>query len=345
MTTFTWLHLSDLHFRGTETAVDRKLFHDMLSDISTCRAEEGMNPDVVFFTGDISSSGQKEQYDQVGKWLDEILDVCGLSGQRQRLFVVPGNHDVNRAPAIQHKYIQKDQEDFARALLKSDEYNEISDFFADDEHMKKVFGKLGNFAQFVDDFFLDRDTRIDPGKYYSVRIVERGEYKISVIGLNSVWLSFQDNEQGRLLVGEHQVCDALEEMRTKCPDARLRIALLHHPLYWLAEKDIHKIQQHLPRECDLVLRGHLHYPSLTIQSNPDSHLLEFAAGASLKAKYHAYNLVKLNLDSGEGIAIVRLQHPDIGGKWGADSFTYSNAKEGKIVFSIDRLTSAAKKEA
>jgi hypothetical protein len=66
----------------------------------------------------------------------------------------------------------------------------------------------------------------------------------------------------------------------------------------------------------------------------DAHLREFAAGASLQANYHAYNLVRLNLDKGSGTAIVRLQHPDIGGNWGADSFTYRNAKNGKITFSL-----------
>jgi hypothetical protein len=60
----------------------------------------------------------------------------------------------------------------------------------------------------------------------------------------------------------------------------------------------------------------------------------FAAGASLQAEWHAYNIVQLDLDTGQGIAIVRFQHPWWGGNWGADSFTYQNAKEGKIQFSL-----------
>jgi len=53
----------------------------------------------------------------------------------------------------------------------------------------------------------------------------------------------------------------------------------------------------------------------------------------LKANYHAYNIVQLDLDTGEGTAIVRLQHPDFGKHWGNDEFTYRNAK-GKIDFSL-----------
>ena len=187
----------------------------------------------------------------------------------------------------------------------------------------------------------DEDINFDHNRYYSVRSLEKDGQTVVIVGLNSAWLSFRDNEQGQLLLGERQVCDALEEAQNKCPSARLRIVLVHHPLYWLAEKDIHRVQRHLSRKCDLLLRGHLHCPSLSIQSTPDSQLLEFASGASLKANYHAYNLVQLDLNTGKGIAIVRLQHPDLGGNWGIDSFTYRNAKEGRITFSLALDTEAA----
>jgi len=306
----------------------------MLSDIKARRAEHGLNPDVVFFTGDLAFSGQKEQYAQVGKWLDEVLDACSLPGQRNRLFIVPGNHDVNRNAIKKPDFVHEQYKAFAKALLDSDEYDEINKFLRDDEHKKWALKKFDDFARFIDEFFADEEIRFSSGKCFSVRLIDKGEHKIVVIGLNSAWLSFEDNEQGRLLVGEQQVCDALEEAQEKYPAASLRIAMVHHPLYWLAEKDIHRIQLHLPDGCNLLLRGHLHCPSFSIQSTPDTHLLEFAAGASLRANYHAYNLVQLNLDTGEGFAIVRLQHPEIGGNWGPDSFTYRNAKEGKITFSL-----------
>jgi hypothetical protein len=62
MSTITWLHVSDLHLRGTETSVDRGTFTDMLSDIQAQCDKEGLNLDAVFFTGDIAFSSQIEQY-------------------------------------------------------------------------------------------------------------------------------------------------------------------------------------------------------------------------------------------------------------------------------------------
>ena len=86
MTTFTWLHLSDLHLRGNETSVDRGRFEDMLSDIRDQQEETGLKPDAVFFTGDIAFSGQQEQYDLAGSWFDRILEICHSAGQRNRFF-------------------------------------------------------------------------------------------------------------------------------------------------------------------------------------------------------------------------------------------------------------------
>jgi len=52
--------------------------------------------DAVFFTGDLTFSGQVEQYKLATKMLDEVLDACGLATQRDKVFIVPGNHDVDR---------------------------------------------------------------------------------------------------------------------------------------------------------------------------------------------------------------------------------------------------------
>jgi predicted phosphodiesterase len=290
--------------------------------------------DAVFFTGDVVFSSQIEQYSLATKWFEKILDACDLSGQRNKFFIVPGNHDVDRGVVNRTKRTLSHHEKLAQDLMESDSYKEIDEFLSSDLDREWAFAKFHNFARFIDEFFSNEEVKFDHNRYYSVRSIEKEGYSVVVIGLNSAWLSFRDNEQGQLLLGERQVCDALEEAQKKWPGACLRIALIHHPLYWLVEKDIHRIQQHLPRKCHLLLRGHLHCPSFSVQSTPDSHLHEFAAGASLKANYRAYNLVQLDLNTGEGTAIVRLQHPEIGINWGPDVFTYRNATDGKIAFSL-----------
>lgn len=61
-------------------------------------------PDLIFCTGDIAygethCSPLAEQYQEAQAFFDELLKVCGQNGktlEKNRLFVVPGNHDVNR---------------------------------------------------------------------------------------------------------------------------------------------------------------------------------------------------------------------------------------------------------
>src|SRR5512136_1761631 len=96
MTQITWLHLSDLHFKSgrqfeefNQKIVLEALWRDIERHIN-----QGLKPDFVVFTGDAAYHGVKDEYDLAVKYFfDPILKVTGLS--KDRLFLVPGNHDVN----------------------------------------------------------------------------------------------------------------------------------------------------------------------------------------------------------------------------------------------------------
>ena len=49
---------------------------------------------LFFFTGDIAFQGKKEEYDIAAKYLTRLMQELDLPPER--LFIVPGNHDVNR---------------------------------------------------------------------------------------------------------------------------------------------------------------------------------------------------------------------------------------------------------
>jgi predicted phosphodiesterase len=330
MGTISWLHLSDLHARDEGKAVERAVFDSMLKDIETQVEAEELDLDAVFFTGDLAFSGNSEQYKIAEKKLDSVLEACGLKGCREKLFIVPGNHDVNR------QAVWPPHKAFAESLLSSDTYDEISNFLSAEEQRDWFFKRFEGYRQFVEAYYDGCGIEFDHSNYFYARSIEKGEHVFLVIGLNSAWSSFRDHEQGQLLLGEQQVCDAEERAQEKWPAPHLYIVLVHHPLYWLAEKDIHRVQSHLPRVCDILLRGHLHCPSYFVQRTPDWDLHEFAAGASWQALWHAYNLVALQVEDGqcEGYAISRFQHPDLSANWGPDLFTYQHSKEGRIALSL-----------
>lgn len=113
----------------------------------------------------------------------------------------------------------------------------------------------------------DRPWRVDPR--------EHGGLEVGILQLNSAWASGPQDEQG-LLVGEAQVRDAL----TEAADARLRIALVHHPLADLRDTDREKLETLLPARggAHFLLRGHLHRSRTQQELSPDGSLIELAAG-------------------------------------------------------------------
>lgn len=95
---FSWLHLSDLHFRDAADGMPPTL-SALLADLEAIRQPCGPW-DAVFISGDLTWSGQAQQFEDLGRAvLDPLwkrLEALG-SGQAV-LLAVPGNHDLQRRP-------------------------------------------------------------------------------------------------------------------------------------------------------------------------------------------------------------------------------------------------------
>ncbi|MDJ0838843.1 MAG: metallophosphoesterase, partial [Acidobacteriota bacterium] len=95
MTTFTWLHLSDFHFKKDENWQRDVVLETLMRDVISKLAEFELKPDAVFVTGDIAHSGKDAEYRQARLFFDEA--VTRLNHQPTKTwFLVPGNHDVDR---------------------------------------------------------------------------------------------------------------------------------------------------------------------------------------------------------------------------------------------------------
>ena len=90
-----WLHLSDLHLSGEESWDRRRTLKALLRDVVEAERKAGRGPDLVFVTGDVAERGREEDCEVALAFLRELADQAGLAPPRH-LFVVPGNHDVDR---------------------------------------------------------------------------------------------------------------------------------------------------------------------------------------------------------------------------------------------------------
>lgn len=96
MPKFRLLHISDLHSRGsreTEAWRRRRVLGDSFwQNLEDLQSDGAF--DLVCFTGDLGDWGQPDEYETVGSFLTELLARLGLA--KDRLFLVPGNHDIAR---------------------------------------------------------------------------------------------------------------------------------------------------------------------------------------------------------------------------------------------------------
>jgi len=100
-----WLHLSDLHFCKAKSGYDMHRVIDALyKDLKTMQDDYGLQPQLMFFTGDAAfgnygagaGSTLQEQYQEVDQFLTEVRQLFTVEIPKDNLFLVPGNHDVDR---------------------------------------------------------------------------------------------------------------------------------------------------------------------------------------------------------------------------------------------------------
>ncbi len=324
MATITWLHLSDLHFRAeARQAWDEDVvLRALLADVREQRAA-GLAPDLILVSGDVAFSGAPAEYDLARAFFDDLLAATGL--ERDRLFLVPGNHDVDRAkigfmakqmaPTLTSRYA-------VNALL------------ADADARRTFFARFEGYATFVNGYLGAWQT-FDNDRYFYVRALDLAGCRLAVLGLNSAWLAQGgDEDRHRLALGERQVRPALDAAR----GAELRIALLHHPFEWLQDGDREDSSALLAQECAFVLQGHMHQVGLLQARTPDSNAFLVAAGACYETRQHpnAYNFVRLDPAGGQGTVYLRAYSDRRGGFWTKDTLNYRNVPDGEYRFSLRR---------
>src|SRR5512137_1856097 len=111
------LHVSDIHFRAPdclqpELDPERAYRTRLMRDVQE-RAGVVGPVDAILVGGDIAFGGDPREYSVAAAWLRELQRVCGCG--ENRVFTVPGNHDVDRAIIRQTPAIRNVQAAIANA--------------------------------------------------------------------------------------------------------------------------------------------------------------------------------------------------------------------------------------
>jgi len=319
----TWLQISDLHLRGSRAYDANVVLKALLRDVGERIKEDELRPDFVAVTGDLAFSGKPAEYELVRRFLDELLRVTGLD--KGRLFLVPGNHDVDRS------LITRGAQAIGDGLTDRDSANDVLATPADRQLM---MARFQGYRDFVNDY-LAGHLLFGDERYFYVRSLDLAGQRVAIMGLNSAWLSasVEDRAKG-LLIGERQARAALDLADEA--GAAIRIALMHHPLDWLREFDRDDSAAILADGCHFILHGHLHHTAATQLTSPDGAATILTGGACYETRQYANtcNWVQLNLAAGNGTVILRRYSDARGGFWAKDTLTYRNAPDGVCRFRL-----------
>jgi len=308
----SWLHLSDLHYGKPKDAWDAEyILEKLIGDLTHLQTNHDLCPDLILFSGDLAfgqiSSGPgknlKDQYAGVQAFLEQVRTAFKKEIPKERIFLVPGNHDVNRTRvhAMTTTYLDG-----------LDDQDRISDFMADGKGAWKfTMERLEDYRDFLSDFgnplLLQDQDRLTYGT-----TVEINGIRVGIAGFNTVWSSGRNSkeENGKLRVAwKWQTTYVKKQMK----DAQVKIALFHHPVSWGSEPDKTYAEDQLRNEFHFILSGHEHKTGVTPYADGRAGIAAYACYE--RSQGSGYNICCLDFENQTGEVHLRNYSTEDGGGW------------------------------
>ncbi|AKJ04477.1 tetratricopeptide repeat protein [Archangium gephyra] len=332
------LHISDLHNRGTrekEPWRRRCVLEDAWKRNLDAFLEEGP-VDLIAFTGDLAFSGHGGEYEGVTGFILATLERLKLG--QDRLFLVPGNHDVDRSRAVSAWSA-------LRSLLRSEDALELSRWMASEDnwaprgfsiaHRDELLLRQEDYRRWVRDTLGRPELLPDPAHhprlgYRATLRLPKHPFEIHIIGFDSAWLAGDEHDAGKLWLTDDQVMRLATNQGEALPGFRL--ALIHHPLDNLVDRA--QVRRLLAKHTDLLLRGHLHEAEAELSVEPAVTLRSLAAGCLYEHDRYpnSCQLIQVTLDEAgrpRGYEL-RFRSWSHRGFWHDDDSLYPGSRGGRL---------------
>lgn len=257
----TWLHLSDIHARSQTEWDFAEISLKLVRDLRTMQKDHNLRPDLVFITGDLAfgaSAGETmaDQYQSVRKLLDAIRTAFTPEIPVRNLYLVPGNHDVDRGE------ITPDQIEWLRQPGRQ-LATIVEAMRSNGKQWRQWMERLASYRSFLTSYNLLHLLPNDPYLIWG-DAQEIGGVRVGVAGLNSAWSCAGKEEKAKLWFGtDWQISKAKELMGP----VDFSFVLLHHPGNWFTASEDPAAMRRLRHEFAIVLHGHEHNEWVEVDSD------------------------------------------------------------------------------
>lgn len=242
MNKYSILHISDIH-RGPNSDLNN-LYESLVNDSIVYEREGIEKPSIIVVSGDIAEGAEgdraeaiiKQQYKEAGEFLEKLTTYF-LNGEKRRLVMVPGNHDMNREMSkisMSEYELKKDddpkfikRQSNKRWSWKNMKFYEITD---EEAHAKR----FDLFVDFYNSFYGEiRSITGNPETFSDVADLE--DYGISFALFNSCYRLDHLRYCGEIYPAS--VTHLASKLRNLDRKGRLIVGVWHHHTQGLPEED------------------------------------------------------------------------------------------------------------
>lgn len=358
---FSILHISDLH-KGADANLDN-LYNSLVMDCDDYTSQGIPKPEIVVVSGDVINGAEGDdadniinaQYQEAQSFLDKLCRYF-TEGDRTRIIIVPGNHDMNRMTS-------------KASMVKQNEANkekDLKDFFSGNDpwlrwswkefcfykvtNKDKHKTRFANFIEFYNRFYQGRWTWDDCEN--RAQLIDLPDYNITFATFNSCYrldhLNFSGAICSTAVTNQYKSLKALDDI------GRLVIGVWHHHTTGLPMQnnylDYRIMQSMIKDRIKIGLYGHQHisevvneYKDITAKKK----MILISSGSlygnkRLLANYpRQYNIITINMDDGKAdmtLHVRKDQNPmdyDIP-SWGKSHVGNSDVEEYSEEIALER---------
>jgi predicted phosphodiesterase len=232
----------------------------------------------------VQAAGIDSHDDAYDFLIDRVSKATGCSDER--IFLVPGNHDLSHASVLQH---DQDHRKWRGALGRPDELSQLNEWYEEKAFDTAVAAKFSNYFD-LERYLGGDDRRGSRRVRTSFATVDHIEaLNIDLVLFNTAVFSTgghkaYEPDERQLAVPEYAIIEAMQALT----QGSFRIFATHHPFSMLSEHTARLLEGEITKHAHVHLFGHMHDPQPKKIVGLKGELLSNQAGAIFTARRTAY---------------------------------------------------------